>query len=752
MGKKTIIGSVGLSAAGKQKKIESITTSLTSIMKSYVDERVQNQVGVVDMTVSLVEGSITSYIQPMDAKSIKSYLLDNCKQLVTANFGSLTELPKYLCNEDSALETVVAENVVSVGDYAFNNCTKVNSLSIGALENVGSYAFTKFGYSAGSNYSFDFTLSNNCVLGSYAFREANLKSISGSVSKINSYAIYNITNLKSINLDGITYLGSYALSNNYYVETLNLTNLSPTGVDSYAFRNLGTRRGNKSSQKWTIDLSNGTFSKVPQYMFGGESSSNKQSNLDIYLPKSISQIESSSFQYMENTKIHLASTPTLSSSNILNNSTNTKFYASPENLDILSGMTNWNASAISSNLIGEGKGYGPGSTLPKYTVNSGKAITWYSNEELTDVITVSSSSEDTYYCTIGANREVYYLKTSSTVDSTITITDGTNNYSVNGERFIPLGTTVTITASPTDSTKQYCYMLIVNGNTVISQNATTGEVSTTIEVNRDLEVIALYWNKTDYPFIENFSENTWQMIFQCGELGLNKAIWGNLLKGNTSTNRWEQSPRTDKGIVMTKELVSDGGYTYNIDYVDDTEGRYVDNNGKPNHFVLQFREGVKLGSTSSFKWHSTTGSLTMGTSELLARLNEGGDLYESILNDEIRACLKNYIHKSNYNGTSEIREYSAKVTLATMNELGFKYSSDAFNGETPSTLPFSFFGQIGSSGANIRKQRVVGSTNDAYPWTSSPYGSSFVYNVYNDGSDFGNYPYGTYGVAPVLVG
>ena len=87
-----------------------------------------------------------------------------------------------------------------------------------------------------------------------------------------------------------------------------------------------------------------------------------------------------------------------------------------------------------------------------------------------------------------------------------------------------------------------------------------------------------------------------------------------------------------------------------------------------------------------------------------------------------------------------------------MNELGFKYSSDAFNGETPSTLPFSFFGQIGSSGANIRKQRVVGTTNDAYPWTSSPYGSSSVYNVINDGSYSNYYATRSNGVAPVLVG
>ena len=719
MPNKTILGTVGYSAQGKTNKINALTTQLTNALKAYVDQKLADAGIQSDDIEGLQGGTLTTFTAVSELTSLRSHLLYNFTSLISASFANVTAIPQYTCYGDAALTTVVASHATTVGSYAFQNCRAINSLSLPTLTGVSDYAFNYAGANAGSAYAFSITFSSSCSVGSNAFSYSNIGSASGSVGTISSYAFANCSNLTTINLSGATYFGDYAFQNDYYVSSLTFSNAAPTYLGSYAFKSMGSRRSNKASQTFVLDFKNGTATTVGSYCFAGEGSSYKNSNMEIHLPSTVTSIQSGAFQYMENCKIFVYGTPTLSSTDVLTGSSNTYIIVDPENLDTISGMTNWNSSAVLPYVIGGGNGYAAGSTLPQYTKAGGRAITWYTEIECTNVVTTSAGADITYYCKTGTTRLVWYVNEGTLVDGSFTISDGVNTYGPGD--FIPVGTTVTITPVVTDNSKNVLFSFVVNGTNYTSAGTAT------IQVGSDLDITVVMWDGTNLPFLPNMADNDWSMIKLASKS--NAAI----------LSSWN--------IGDTKEAEIDG-VPYLARLVDKT-GKYTRvSDGSIAH--LKFELTQLLPDNETFDTINYNNTMT-ASKQLLAKMNSGA--IWSKLPASLQSALEEVNVKVAYNGNSStLVDLPLKVFLQREHDL-FSSRSYSRQEEWDAISAQDEYYQSNNSNAARKKAKAATPTSYASYWEMSPRSGStdYVCFVYSNGNANFGIVGNSYGVAPCFA-
>ncbi len=209
---------------------------------------------------------ITSVNIP-SATKVMDYAFAGCEKLETIKLGKLTVIGNYAFNDtaisvlpslDSVdrigdfafsgtyISNVAIPNGIEIGNGAFAECFKLESITIGDNVTIGSYAFGTSTNNKTGNWSLikgddgyyrykfnssihNLTIGKNVVIGNRAFYNAyELESITiGNGATIGSFAFYNACSLKNIDLSKVKSIGEQAFSGDVYNV---FTNSSGTSV------------------------------------------------------------------------------------------------------------------------------------------------------------------------------------------------------------------------------------------------------------------------------------------------------------------------------------------------------------------------------------------------------------------------------------------------------------------------------------------------------------------------------------------
>ena len=161
---------------------------------------------------------------------IGSYAFYDTKLSVLPDLSGVSEIGNYAFAQTDLTVVVIPDNMI-VGDSAFRDCKKLESVTIGNNVTLGKCAFylnyndnwTYTYYSEGSKrfYSYVYTspihsltIGDNAIIGDYAFcGAAELETVTlGSNATIGQYAFYNTSKLQSIDLSKAATIGDYAFS------------------------------------------------------------------------------------------------------------------------------------------------------------------------------------------------------------------------------------------------------------------------------------------------------------------------------------------------------------------------------------------------------------------------------------------------------------------------------------------------------------------------------------------------------------
>ena len=456
-------------------------------------------------------GTSTNVIIPSEIDGVTSTLKNNVFQdnlnLLTIDFNKCTTVPQNCCSGCTNLTTItLAPNTSTIAASAFRNTSKL-VVAPGVFDNIssfGSYAC----YCMGQSVATDFTYKPNVpvTVGDYAFQQAKIKEIDGQFKSVGSSAFSSVKSCTKLHITINGSIGSYGFSDNRDVSDFYWNPDSIlSAINSYAFANLGTNRTDPTQNPFIWDLRKSKFTTIPSQSWGGNKSST------FLFGSTLASITGYALAYSTDINIYLNSLPTLTATSAFTSASNLNIILNYElDADILKTMTNWSTYATYihsgvTDFIG---------TLPTYAESSGVALDWYTDTTCTIPVSEAVDRQAFYYAVKGQAREVWTAQT-TLVDSTVTISDGTTVY----DKFIPVGTTVTITPAPTDINKPQLFLLQVDG----IDYTTAG--TATVVADHDIKIQVLYWNGVDHPFLPRLSDNSLEMIKFASKIGVIPDTW-----------------------------------------------------------------------------------------------------------------------------------------------------------------------------------------------------------------------------------
>ena len=642
---------------------------------------------------------------------------DGDTNLQYIDFNKCGVIPEKTCYGCTNLTAVIfSVYTTQIGDYAFYNCTKFENTELPhTLTNIGQYAF----YNVGSYYdrgTHTFTMIDNVgvhtTIGQYAFGSSHLSEITAYLNNVGECAFYNCSSLTKVDVEIHGSVGSLAFDNCQYVMDFRIDpNSVITSFGSHVFRSLGSKTySDINFHIADFDFRNSTFTGVYNGFWYGCSFNGK-----AYFPSTLKRIQGKVLDYATGDWVlHFNSIPSVSSSSDLRNDSPDTFtvkYAFPyTQLETALITTNW--SSHTSQMVGYGTDFAAETTLPAYRRDTGVGITWYSDVALTTPVTISSSATDVYYCSLSPTRLVWFVDTPFLADASVTISDGANTYSVGDP--VPVGTSLTITPSYTDPTKNQLYLLSVNGTDYTS----TGSAS--ITMTQDLSVMAIYWNGTDLPILPTLSDNSWMMIKIASQ---NNSIPPTWKPGDTKTF-------TYKGDTYTARLV-------------DKTGKYKRASDDSTAY-LGFEVIELLPDSEAY---NSSGNNKPNDSPLLAKINSG-TIWDN-MDAELKSVLETVKVKVSQGGESSyntIIDWEGKLFLPREHDL-FSTRQWSAQAEWDLITQDQYYQENNTSDAR-KKYKKNSSSSNAY-WEMSPcsgnsYGVCFVWT--NGNADWG-YPDNSRGVA-----
>ena len=404
---------------------------------------------------------------------------------------------------------------------------------------------------------------------------------------------------------------------------------------------------------------------------------------------------------------HFNSIPSVSSSSYLRDDSPDTFtvkYAFPyTQLDTALTTTNW--SSHTSQMVGYGTGFEVETALPVYRRDTGVGITWYSDVAMTTPVTTSSSATDIYYCSLGSTRLVWFVDTPSLLDASFTISDGSTTYGEGSP--IPVNTTVTITPSYTDPTKDQLYLLTVNGVDYTSAGTAT------IQVTENLMIKAVYWDGEHQPFLPILSDNPWSMIKLASQLNAVPTTWK---LGDTKTFMYNGDTYTARLVDKTGKYkrASDDSTVYlsfeTIELLPDDEIYYTDGSS---------------GATSK-----------PNKSQLLAKMNSGA-IWDNMDTDLKSALETVKVKVSQGDSSSTIIDWEGKLFLPREHDL---FSTREYSVQTEWDLITQDQYYQENNTDSARKKYKKNSSSSDYYWGMSPTNSGGrVFYVTKDGRATGYY-------------
>lgn len=680
----------------------------------------------------LVDGSITAFTMPTGKTKIAPYRFYQFVNLLSANLGGAVE----------------------IGNYAFDGCTKLAGLSLPSVcEKVGDYAFRSVG--SGQSAAIVLSPAKAVAVGQYGFYGAKISKVAGKFGTIGNYGFGSISALTEIafeecggvgdycfsgntgikkitgKLDGT--IGAYAFQNLYNVNECDFSEFNAKSLGNYAFSQFGGNRTNPDQNILTVDLSNSSFSKIPQYAFGTSNSSNmyKSRYMRFFFPKKVNTIEAYAFRYSDNCEYYFASAnpPTLSATTAWDNATNYKIFVPFGSINAYRTATNWTAQVDKMTGYIAAGSLPVGSSLPTLGAE-GYALTWYSDKACTVPATTVEDGNAIYYCTAGTEKLGYGIKSITTIDCSITISDGTKNY-IEGEG-VPEGTVLTITGVPAQS-GYVPYMFKVN-----DQNFTSGG---TFTMNSDLSITAIYYDGQNIPASPVFNDNSWVIIREAFRSGLAATLWA---------------------VGDTKEVELNDGNTYHIRIADMQDGRYnlADGSGStkgvlefveclPNYYAIN-PSSVTDGDASAY----TAG----GWAKCYMKNTVLDTTVWGWLPDDMRNAISEIaLNEYSYTGESP-RVSNNKLFLPAETEI---FASRHYSAEGSQTGCVKYdrwdvYASITTSDGNTcveRQKKRLGQTSTTWWWLRSPcsgYSYSFCF-VDNYGSCNGYSAYNSTGVSPCFA-
>lgn len=466
----------------------------------------------------MADGTLTEFSAPKyGITELAEYRFNTFKNLTKLDLTGITKIPSYTAyNASNLAELILDENITEVGDYAFVGNSKITPINI---------------------------VANNLVTGNYSLENTKIDSLTGILSNTGTAAFRNV-GLKTLNVTINGSLGSSSFQTNWNLITLNVNKDSNiTYLGPSAFGSVGVNVRQDNPEYWDLDFRNSTFTSIRPGCFEGIPTA-KIKNIRFQFSEKVSSISTYVFRYSDGFKIYWNSVPTLSNTNAFDNATNYKNYFPYDLVHTAKTSTNWSSSSIVDTLYGYAAGstFGVGETLPSID-SEGYALTWYSDEDLTQEVSTVTDENATYYCNVG---ERLYIKLSLTqYQANVVVSDGENTYTDGS--FVPVNTALTITAvGEGENTQKYIFTL--NNNDITSGNTyTTGAV--------DINIVCIYYDGVTIPVNPTFSENTPPQIKIAVENGLHRALWNigdeisiNLTDGREMTLRYidQQKNRYEK--------------------------------------------------------------------------------------------------------------------------------------------------------------------------------------------------------------
>ena len=662
----------------------------------------------------LVDGTLASFTMPNGKTKVHRYLFYNDTALTYANLQGATQIEDYAFYGCSNAEIVLPSTLTSIGQYAFNNAGKSTALIVLDCPNAA------------------------CSVGTYAFASAKVKKVSGNFTMIGAYSFsgggyleeVDITACTSMQNNVFTSAGSnfkklhlvitgpiadYAFYQCYYIDDLSITG-NVTSLATYVFQSLGYLRSNPDQNVLVLDFSNSTFTSVGQYTFSGTSATNALNYFNITLPSTCTSLGTNAFAYIKNSNIFFKGDAPTIQSNTFTGMANTNLFVPYQKANAYRTKTNWTTVASSVKGYADENTFTTGQTLPIIN-EEGYGLTWYSDMGMTTQVTTVTDASQKLYCAVGTTILAYRIKSITTMDCTVTISDGTNTYGVNDQ--VLVGTSLTITSAYTDPTKTQVYMFDINGT---DYKPATSE---TITVASDITVLCLYYDGINAPVDPVLANNSWQQVLIGCQNGLAGTLWQ---VGDTKTGS--------------------AGDVWRI--VDLKNSRYAraDGTGYTNC-------GFMLDKTfdDTTTWRTSSNSENYSQSLVNTKLSTNGVFYNQI--DPTLAALvdqNKIVVKASQASSSATVDCTVGFFAPCYTEMGYTSTyGNATNAETICNgVTMGAFEYFASNTNSLRIRRDSTNTARAY-WLRSRYASTTAVVVNTDGSYNYNYVNGSSRVCPCFA-
>lgn len=434
------------------------------------------------------------------------------------------------------------------------------------------------------------------------------------------------------------------------------------------------------------------------------------------LPSTLTSITTNAFQGMTGKcKVYFNSIPTVGSSSYIPADTQylvLKYYFDISNITVIS-ANNW--SSRINQMVFTATGIAVGTKLQPYTANTGAAITWYTDDDtFLNQVTESSSTTATYYARILSpnTRVVWYLKELTLSYAACDIVDGQGNHYDLNNRFIPVGTEVTITPTMIDPNKDILLKFSVNGVDI------TG-TSTTITVISDLSVIVAYSDTNISPILDY---NTWEIIRQTCE-------------GNVAANYWAiGDTKTDLGTdgnIRTMRICDMQGL-YDKHVVFEQVELEANN--------YQWNQSSNIDEDNAYNNYSISNMRTTHLPAIMAR-------YSSALQTNLTDTTYKVATNGN-NGT--ILDLTDKLFLPAMKEINVSPSIDRTEERNVLTT-FQYYVTHNSNSYKIKYKSGQTSGNIWYMRSSRISSLNYVCVIYSNGAQDIDNAASSQGVAPCFA-
>ena len=163
---------------------------------------------------------------PASVKKIDEYAFYYCSGLASVSLGGTEEIARYAFYNCSNLASLsFSADLKTIGQNAFNSCSKITSVSVPSLgvwcgigfADSSANPLTRGGVTlyVGGVALEDLVIPSGVTsIGSYAFYGLKIKTLTipASVTEIGAYAFANCTELTTVKLPGVVTLGNYAFS------------------------------------------------------------------------------------------------------------------------------------------------------------------------------------------------------------------------------------------------------------------------------------------------------------------------------------------------------------------------------------------------------------------------------------------------------------------------------------------------------------------------------------------------------------